>query len=123
MSPLLTQPRSATVQPHLDKAIVAELTPYQISELTSDEMVQAIRTASIPPETILLSLAPVDTSARNTHQGQINAIRERNGTVEIVVDVGEALVVRLTRRSYLEMDLKLGMGVYLVFKAEAVKLY
>ena len=48
MSPLLTQPRSAAVQPHLDKAIVAELTPYQISELTSDEMVQVIRTASIP---------------------------------------------------------------------------
>jgi len=49
VSPLRTQPRSAAVQPLLDKAIVAELTSYQISELTSDEMVQAIRTASIPP--------------------------------------------------------------------------
>ncbi|UCG38852.1 MAG: ABC transporter ATP-binding protein [bacterium] len=79
-------------------------------------------TAAVPPETILVSLSPISTSARNTLLGRVNGVRERNGTVDVTVDAGDTIVVRLTERSYREMDLKLGMQVYLIFKAEAVKL-
>jgi molybdopterin-binding protein len=80
-------------------------------------------TAAIPPESILVSLAPISTSARNTHYGRITAVRERNGTVDVTVDTGDILIARLTKRSYMEMGLVLGGEVYLIFKAEAVRLY
>ena len=62
-------------------------------------------------------------SARNTHKGRIVAIRERNDAIEVTVDAGETVTARLTRRSYVEMGLALGQEVYLIFKAESVKLY
>ncbi len=80
-------------------------------------------TAAIPPESILVSLTPISTSARNIHRGRITAVRERNDTVDVTVDTGDILIARLTRRSYVEMGLGLGGEVYLVFKAEAVRLY
>jgi molybdopterin-binding protein len=80
-------------------------------------------TASIPPESILVSLSPIASSARNTFCGRITAVRERNSTVDVSVNVGETIVARITQGSYREMGLLLGGEVYLVFKAEAVKLY
>jgi molybdopterin-binding protein len=79
--------------------------------------------ASIPPESILVSLSPVSTSARNNLHGRITAIREANGSVDVTVDVGETLMARITPGSYREMGLMLGGEVYLIFKAEAVRLY
>lgn len=81
------------------------------------------QTATIPPEAIVLSRDNVVTSARNVFCGRIIAIRERNASVEITVDAGEALIARITEASYREMDLRLGHDVYLLFKAEAVRLY
>lgn len=83
----------------------------------------ACRTAVIPPEAIVLSIKKVITSARNMFYGRVVAIRERNGAVEIAVNVGETLIARITEASYHEMDLRLGQDVYLFFKAEAVRLY
>lgn len=80
-------------------------------------------TASIPPESILVSLTPVSTSARNSHLGRIKAIGERNDTIDVIVDAGETLAARITRGSYQEMGLMLGQEVFLIFKAEAVRLY
>ena len=81
------------------------------------------RTASVPPETILISLSSISTSARNVHEGRIIGIRQRNGTIDITVQAGETVVARLTERSYREMGLELGSKVFLIFKAEAVRLY
>jgi len=63
------------------------------------------------------------TSARNCLEGTITSVRERNGSVDMGVNIGEPLVARITRTSYERMDLKLGQKVWLVFKAESVKLY
>jgi tungstate transport system ATP-binding protein len=80
-------------------------------------------TASVPPESIIVSLKPADSSARNTFPGRITAIQERNGSIDLTVDTGEPMVARITERSYGEMELRLGGEVFLIFKAEAVKLY
>jgi len=81
-------------------------------------------TATIPPESILVSLdSDMTTSARNCLEGTITSVRERNGSVDMEVNIGEPMVARITRTSYERMDLKLGMKVWLVFKAESVKLY
>ena len=81
-------------------------------------------TAAIPPESIIVSLdSDMATSARNCLEGTITSVRERNGSVDMGVNIGEPLVARITRTSYERMDLKLGQKVWLVFKAESVKLY
>ena len=81
------------------------------------------RTAAVPPGSILVSLSGISTSARNSLHGHIAAVRDSNGSVDVVADVGETLVARITKSSYHEMQLMLGSEVYLIFKAEAVKLY
>jgi len=81
------------------------------------------QTATIPPETIVISMNNVITSARNVFCGRVIAIRERHASVEITVDVGETLIARITEASYREMNLHLGHEVYLLFKAEAVRLF
>jgi tungstate transport system ATP-binding protein len=84
----------------------------------------AAKTAAIPPESIIVSLTgEMTTSARNSLTGTVTAIRDRNGSVDIEVNVGEPLVARITPTSYEKMGLKLGQEVWLLFKAEAVKLY
>jgi len=81
-------------------------------------------TAAIPPESIIVSLdSDMATSARNCLEGTITSVRERNGSVDMGVNIGEPLVARITQTSYERMDLKLGQKVWLVFKAESVKLY
>ena len=81
------------------------------------------RTASIPPESILVSREPGSTSARNTFSGKISGIQERNGSVDLRVEVGESLTSRITTQSYARMELKLGEEITLIFKAESVKIY
>lgn len=83
----------------------------------------ASRTAVVPPEAILLSPAKVTTSARNVFRGRVVAVRDRNASVEVTVDAGEAFTARITETSYHDLDLRLGRELYLVFKAEAVRLY
>jgi tungstate transport system ATP-binding protein len=81
------------------------------------------RTAIIPPEAILLSLDPKSTSARNILKGKINGIRMRNGSVEITVDAGEEFISRITEGSLKSLGLHLGMEIYLLIKAGAIRLY
>ncbi len=84
---------------------------------------EGTKTASVPPESILVSLQTVSTSARNSIRGKINRIQERNGSVEITVRAEETLTSRITRDSFNGMGLNLGVEVSLIFKAEAVRLY
>jgi tungstate transport system ATP-binding protein len=83
---------------------------------------EACRTAIIPPEAILISMEKIISSARNMFQGRVVAVRERETSVEVIVDAGELFTARITGASYHAMDLRLGRDVYLVFKAEAVRL-
>ena len=66
-----------------------------------------LEAAVIPPQAIVLSTNKVVTSARNSLCGPVIAIRDRNASVEITVDVGETLIARITDASYREMDLRL----------------
>lgn len=79
--------------------------------------------ASIRPEDILVSLKPVESSARNSFQGEIQDISDAGIIVRITVDVGVPLVVAITRHSFLDMGLKQGMEVFLTFKAADVHVF
>jgi molybdopterin-binding protein len=79
------------------------------------------RTAIIPPEAILLSLDPKSTSARNVLWGKISGIRMRNGAVDVTIDAGEEFTSRITEKSLKELGLQLGMEIYLLIKAGAIR--
>jgi tungstate transport system ATP-binding protein len=83
---------------------------------------EACRTAAISPEAILISTEKVSTSPHNMFRGRIVAVRDRYASVEVIVNAGEMFTARITDASYRAMDLRLGQPVYLVFKAEAVRL-
>ena len=79
--------------------------------------------ASIRPEDILLSLKPIESSARNSFEGKIENILDQGTIVKIMVNAGLPLIVVITRRSFDDMKLKNGMVVYLTFKATAVHVF
>lgn len=78
---------------------------------------------SIRPEDILVSLAPIESSARNSFQGEVQDISDAGIIVRITVDIGVPFVAAITRRSFLDMGLKHGTNVFLTFKAMDVHVF
>jgi len=78
---------------------------------------------TVRPEDITLSLAKVTTSARNVFEGQIKEIIDQGALIKLTIDVGEPLVVFLTRQSFLDMELNIGKVIWTYFKATAVHLF
>jgi len=74
----------------------------------------------VRPQGIIISKGWIETSARNQFRGPITGVTERNGIVMIDVDVGEVFMVQIARRSFNEMNLKLGEPVNISFKASSV---
>jgi molybdate/tungstate transport system ATP-binding protein len=79
--------------------------------------------ATIRPEDITLSTDRVPTSARNVFEGHIKEIYDLGTIIKLTVDVGESLVLVLTRQSFLDLELNIGKKVYIYFKATAVNLF
>ena len=78
---------------------------------------------TIRPEDIILSNKRITTSARNVFEGKIKEISDRGALIKLNVDIGEPLVVFLTRQSFLDMELNVGKSVWAEFKATAVHLF
>ncbi|HHK66906.1 MAG TPA: ABC transporter ATP-binding protein [Candidatus Acetothermia bacterium] len=78
---------------------------------------------SIRPEEILISRAALRSSARNCLPGRIIEIADRGTVVYVTVDVPPEFTCAVTRRSLAEMDLRVGMEVFISFKASAVHVF
>jgi molybdate/tungstate transport system ATP-binding protein len=65
----------------------------------------------------------VSTSARNVFKGPVKEIIDQGALIKLTIDVGEPLVVFLTRQSFLDMELNIGKSVWTYFKATAVHLF
>lgn len=79
--------------------------------------------ATIRPEDITLSTDKVPTSARNVFEGHIKEIYDLGTIIKLTVDVGESVVLVLTRQSFIDLELNIGKKVYIYFKATAVNLF
>jgi tungstate transport system ATP-binding protein len=77
---------------------------------------------AIDPEDILISREPLHSSARNHAVGAILKVERDGASVLVTVDCGAAtpLIARITRHSYAEFGLNLGMRVWLTFKSSAI---
>ena len=78
---------------------------------------------SIRPEEILVSLKPIESSARNSFCGEIEKIVDEGNIIKITVNAGVPFVVSITKRSFDDMGLTLGRKVYLTFKATSVHVF
>jgi len=75
----------------------------------------------VRPDDIIVSKRSFRSSIRNTLKGKLIDFVDMGSLVSLVVNVDTASFVALiTKRSFLEMKLKKGSGVYLSFKASAV---
>jgi molybdopterin-binding protein len=79
--------------------------------------------ASVRSEDILLSKAPLESSARNSFEGRVKDIADGGTMVKVWVDAGIPFMAMLTRRGCEEMNLAMGDHVYLTFKATAVHVF
>lgn len=79
--------------------------------------------AAIDPEAVVISTAPVYSSARNRLSGTIVQVESRDGLLYLTVDCGAPLVAAVTRHSYEELRLNVGCTVWVTFKSSAVHLY
>ncbi|UCD43872.1 MAG: ABC transporter ATP-binding protein [Candidatus Bathyarchaeota archaeon] len=76
----------------------------------------------VPPEDIIVSHMPMESSARNSLRGRIVSIEDRDSVVRLRVDAGRVFSIQITRRSLEEMALNVGVEVYLTFKASSVQI-
>ena len=77
-------------------------------------------TLYIRPEDIILSKDKIVSSARNVFKGQIVKITDLGHLVKLKIDAGQEFIVQITKRSFEEMNLNIGLNIYLTFKAGSV---
>ena len=78
---------------------------------------------SINPEEILVSRDTLSSSARNSFKGKIIQISDEERFINLIVDIGEKLKVKVTKKSFNEMALTLGSEIYLTFKSSTIKIF
>jgi molybdopterin-binding protein len=79
---------------------------------------------AVAPSDILVSRAPVSSSARNVLSGRITRLTHpRPGLVHVTADVGVELVAAITEEAVRELSLGPGTTVTFTFKASAVRVF
>ncbi len=92
-------------------------------ELVCTEPVEGPARAVIRPENVIISTAPVRTSARNQLAGRVKAVQKR-GRIHAVIGEfnGQELTSLVTAQSLEELELRPGREVYFSFKASSLHL-
>ena len=75
----------------------------------------------VSPHDIIVSRNQLVSSARNVFEGRIVEIQDLGSLVRLKVDVRKPFIVQVTKHSFNDMGLTLGMNVYLTFKASSVQ--
>ncbi|MDY6875072.1 MAG: tungstate ABC transporter ATP-binding protein WtpC [Chloroflexota bacterium] len=101
---------------------------YQVLSLDGVEIVVVTKLsgqahASVRPEEIVISKAPLRSSARNSFRGRIVSVADRGALVYITVRVPPDFICMITRRSLEAMALREGLEVYIAFKTSAVHVF
>jgi molybdopterin-binding protein len=76
--------------------------------------------AIVRPEDILISLEPLRSSARNTFIGEIARIIDKGSTLFVTVSLPPEVSVLITRNSFKELNLDIGMKVYITFQSSSI---
>jgi len=105
------------------RAFEFRMVPGGFSMIAVGDAVPGPAHAVIRAEEVVVSLAGMESSARNAYRGRIVEIAASGALVRVTIDVGGTpLVAALTTRSVRDLGLAAGMTVYASFKAMAVHL-
>ena len=88
-----------------------------VSEVTGPARV------SLPPEAVILSLKPFESSALNVLKGVIIKADMSGAAVRVHLDAGIPLIALITEKSYHDLGLNIGREIYAAFKSTSVKVY
>lgn len=75
----------------------------------------------IKPEDIIISRGTFVSSARNVFFGRIQDLMYDDKKAKIILDIGLPLIVLITKKSLVDLDLKIGEPAYAIFKAMSVR--
>lgn len=79
---------------------------------------------AIPSEDIVLSTAPVKSSARNTLKGEVKELRSRPPLMDVLLEVqGLSLTATVTVKTIEKMGIRPGMPLLATFKVASVKVF
>lgn len=93
------------------------LTIYSVTKKQGDVYM------SIRPEDITISIEKISSSARNMIKGRVKEIVDVMSLIHLVIDAGELFTVFMTRKSFNDMQINVGMHVWMNFKASAVHVF
>ncbi len=81
-------------------------------------------TVAIPSEDIVLSVSPIESSARNTLPGMVEEIRPHPPLCDILLDVkGTLLTATVTLKTVDKMALRPGLHLFATFKVASIKVF
>jgi len=118
---------------HPDNHFVAELTESNGEKvlLFGDTLRAVVSTpkatgpvsCTIPPDEIIVSDAPIKSSARNCWEGTVTGISLENGRVRITVNPGVPVVATVTKASFDALKPTIGSKLYITFKASSILVF
>lgn len=91
--------------------------------ITSSTLREGQVYVSVRPEDVIISLNPIESSARNSFKGKITELTDVGVVTMVTVDVGIPFTAAITRRSFVDMKLEIEREVYLTFKAIDVHVF
>jgi len=109
--------------PCTQKGVLCEIDAGGVKIVSATCSENGTATATVRPEDILVSRAPLDSSAQNSLKGKIEDIADNGTVVRITVDAGIPFVVVLTRRGVVDLGLAEGDEVWITFKASSVHVF
>ena len=78
---------------------------------------------SIDPKLIVLSKSRIDSSMQNTFIGKITKMVEENDQVRVSVRAGEDFEAIVSHQSISELDLSIGVDIWLSFKSSSILVF
>ncbi|MBN1288024.1 MAG: ATP-binding cassette domain-containing protein [Actinobacteria bacterium] len=79
--------------------------------------------ATVRPEAILLSLHPIESSARNAFKGKVSRILDEGSIIKVEINAGIPMIAAITRRSLEDMEIFPGKELFMTFKATDVHVF
>jgi molybdate/tungstate transport system ATP-binding protein len=78
---------------------------------------------AIRSDDVILSRGKFESSARNAFPGEVKNVLKKASVIEVSLDIGIILSIDITRKSYEEMDIKIGDRLWATFKVSALKVF
>ena len=78
---------------------------------------------AIDPKQIVLSRKKLDSSMQNSYSGKITGMVEEAGAVKVTVESGEKFQAIVTHKSLQELDLSIGVEVWISFKSSSILVF